>query len=475
MSQLTSLLLRLAGLASGAGLFLASLGTAQAGTFYVDARAGDDQRTGLSPADAWRSLEQVNRAALQPGDVVLFKRGEVWRGSLVPRRGREGAPVTYRAYGQGARPLLLGSVPRDQTAEWRAVGEKLWAAAGGLPAVDVGNIIFDHGRAVGVKKWRREDVRRPLDYWYDAKTNQVLLGAERNPAEEYRSIEFALKRHVVNQSQASYVVYEDLAVKYGAAHGFGGASTHHIVIRHCDVAWIGGGHQLTTPEGRPVRFGNGIEFWSNAHDNVVEGCRLWEIYDAALTNQGDADNTEARITYRHNVIWNCEYSFEYWNGKKSRPDAPQRSRTHDIHFEYNTCVNAGQGWGHAQRPDRNGRHLMFYHNPVETRDFYVRNNIFYQATDSVMRLLNDWTPSLTMDHNCWYQAQGPLVLFLKTAWLPAQWAEYRRQTGLDAHSVVADPQFVAVAERDFRLAPGSPARRLSTEGGPVGAQQRLTE
>ena len=67
------------------------------------------------------------------------------------------------------------------------------------------------------------------------------------------------------------------------------------------------------PDGKPVRFGNGVEFWAGAHDCLVEGCRLWEIYDAALTNQGSGTNVQENITYRRNVIWNSEYSFEYWN------------------------------------------------------------------------------------------------------------------------------------------------------------------
>jgi hypothetical protein len=50
-------------------------------------------------------------------------------------------------------------------------------------------------------------------------------------------------------------------------------------VRDCDVAWIGGGHQLTTPQGRPVRFGNGIEFWENAHDNLG-GAASGKVYDA---------------------------------------------------------------------------------------------------------------------------------------------------------------------------------------------------
>lgn len=447
----------------------------QAATYHVDASAGDDANPGTAAAAAWRTVDRVNRARLAPGDSVLFRRGCVWRGQLVPGSGAPGAPLRYGAYGAGPRPLLLGSEARDRAEDWTEESPGIWVTRPGELKLDVGNLLFDGGARVGVKRWKPEDLRAPYDYWYGAATGQVKLAMRQNPAHVHRSIELAIKRHVVNQTGRSHVVYESLAVMNGAAHGFGGASTHHIVIRDCDIAWIGGGHQNNTPDGRPVRFGNGIEFWSAAHDNLVEGCRLWEIYDAALTNQGDSSNTEENIAYRHNVIWNCEYSFEYWNGKKFRPDAVQRSRTHNVLFEHNTCVDAGRGWGHAQRPDRNGRHLMFYNNPVETTGFVVRNNIFAGATESIVRWTNDWLASIAMDHNCWFQPEGPIVLFLKTRWEAADWQAYRGRTRLDDHSRLADPTFADPARRDYSLKPGSPALRLASDGSAAGSHRRTRE
>ncbi|HWI56283.1 MAG TPA: family 43 glycosylhydrolase, partial [Bacillota bacterium] len=79
-------------------------------TFYVDAERGEDQQDGLKPETAWRSLAQVNHAPLAPGDRVLFRRGQTWRGQLVAQSGNASGVITYGAFGKGLKPVLLGSV-----------------------------------------------------------------------------------------------------------------------------------------------------------------------------------------------------------------------------------------------------------------------------------------------------------------------------------------------------------------------------
>ncbi len=445
------------------GLVTAGLPARAGQSYYVDSNNGRDAADGATPATAWRSLEKVNAAELKPGDCVLFRRGGVWRGTLKPHSGDATAPVTYGAFGEGAKPSLLGSVAVDSPANWVNAGEDLWATAGLDLPVDVGNIIFDEGAAVGVKKWSVADLKEEGDYFYDAKAGRVTLRSKGNPAESCRSIELALRRHIIDQSGRSFVTYEGLALRYGAAHGVGGASVRGIVVRDCDLSYIGGGHQFTADDGRSVRFGNGVEFWSSARDCVVEGCRLWEIYDAALTNQGDGTNVQENIMYRRNVIWNCEYSFEYWNRDAT-------SRTNNILFEHNTCVDAGFGWGHGQRPDRNGRHLMFYDNTAATSGVVVRYNIFANATDSLLWLHGrDWTSGLTMDHNCLHQPSGPVWLWGRTAVGADGFDAFRREKGLDLHSIVAEPRFVGAEARDYRLTADSPVRKLGDGGSPVGA------
>jgi hypothetical protein len=327
--------------------------------------------------------------------------------------------------------------------------------------VDVGNIIFDDGRVCGWKKWSVEELEKPYDYHYDGSSWRVFLYSEVNPATVHKSIELALRRHVINQSNTHHVVYDGLAVKYGAAHGFGGGNTHHLVIRNCDLSYIGGGHQFTHESGRPVRYGNAIEFWGAAHDNLVEGCQIWEVYDAALTNQGRGPSSKQfNITYRNNLIRNAEYSFEYWNH-------PETALTKDIRFVNNTCVDAGSTWAHGQRPDPNGSHLMFYSNTAVTSGIEVKYNIFSNVTEWGSRYSSGWKTLPDLDYNLWFSQRGVMVNWFGRP--IGSFEDYRQLTGLDPHSRFADPEFVDAEHGDYRPAPASPARNLRPDGGPVGA------
>lgn len=81
-----------------------------AADYHVDANAGDDSLTGLTPAEAWKSLEKINSTTFLPGDRILFKSGSRWTGSLRPKGsgtpGADGKPITISRYGDGPLPRI---------------------------------------------------------------------------------------------------------------------------------------------------------------------------------------------------------------------------------------------------------------------------------------------------------------------------------------------------------------------------------
>ncbi|MHB0858289.1 MAG: golvesin C-terminal-like domain-containing protein, partial [Anaerolineae bacterium] len=75
--------------------------------YYVDSVAGSDSNAGTSEGAAWKTLSKVNAMTFQAGDVVRFKRGGSWTGNLTLKWvGQAGNPITFAAYGTGARPIL---------------------------------------------------------------------------------------------------------------------------------------------------------------------------------------------------------------------------------------------------------------------------------------------------------------------------------------------------------------------------------
>lgn len=351
------------------------------------------------------SLDEVNAMEVPPGAQVLFRRGGVWRGQLQPRSGRPGHPVTYGAFGEGAKPVIQPCYDKSRGIDWTEVSDGLWHVETGA-AADIGNIILDHGaKGVCFKRGTLEELVHDLDFWCDPKTFEVYLKSSGNPASRFASIELAVRVHCIDEGQMHDIVYDGLALRYTAAHGIAGSNVKRIAVRNCDISWIGGGYLYYDYAGRGVRYGNGIEFWANCEDVLVVSNRLWECYDAGLTNQSNEDGAAQRnVVYRGNEVWNCEYSYEYWQQGAG-------ARTERVTLEDNVFRDAGRGWGHRQRWNPNAAHLMFYDTTAETKDFIVRGNKFLRSENVLFRLFNDWRASLTFAGNEWVSDGEPLCRY----------------------------------------------------------------
>ena len=97
-------------------------------TYYVSSSTGNDANSGTSSSTPWQTIGHVNGQTFQPGDSILFKRGDVWNESLAPRSsGSSGNPITFDAYGTGAAPNLTGYYAVPSTA-WVLVSGNAWKA-----------------------------------------------------------------------------------------------------------------------------------------------------------------------------------------------------------------------------------------------------------------------------------------------------------------------------------------------------------
>ncbi len=95
-------------------------------------------------------------------------------------------------------------------------------------------------------------------------------------------------------------------------------------------------------------------------------------------------------------------------------------------------MNAGYGWGHVQRPDKNGRCLMFYSNTAQTRGFVLKGNVFANATESLVRYDAEWTPEAPkMTENVYWQedATVPYQTWLKKKYFKDDFKTFQSETG----------------------------------------------
>ena len=356
--------------------------------------------------DESTSLAELNAMDLAPGTTVLFRRGGVWRGQLRAQSGKPDHPITYGTWGEGPKPIIQPSHDASDLSAWSQEPDGLWCVESGATA-DVGNVILDHGDSGCLfRRGSRAELLRDREYWCDPATLRVFVRSEKgNPASRWSSIELAEKIHGVDEGAMHDVVYDSLAVRYTAAHGFGGGGTKRIVIRGCDIYWVGGGYLYVDKLGNGVRYGNGIEFFAGAEENRVEGCRVWECWDAGLTNQSNAPGSIQRdILWIDNEVWNCEYSYEFWQqGDGGTAD--------DVRLFGNRFRDAGSGWGHVQRWNPNAAHLMFYDTSVPTPGFTVRDNVFARSADCLARVFNDWRGEAAFAGNVWESAGEPVCRY----------------------------------------------------------------
>ncbi len=134
-------------------LLMVQLAVSAQTTYYV-ANSGNDANNGTSVSTPFQSLAKVSGLSLNPGDQVLFRRGDTFRGTLTIRRsGSASRPVIFDAYGSGAKPILSGSTP---VTNWTSAGNNIWQA----PCPSCGNAVtgvYRNGTALPLGRYPNAD------------------------------------------------------------------------------------------------------------------------------------------------------------------------------------------------------------------------------------------------------------------------------------------------------------------------------
>ncbi len=321
-------------------------------------------------------LDEVSDIPAVPGDVILFKRGDTFRGKMNAIAG-----VTYSAFGDGDKPLLTRSPENGSgKSKWTLdysddSGKKIWKYYN-ESYVDVGAInLFNHisDNTVAYKEvpsfidgkfWVRgykpgensaypngyefdyvEQLDHNLEFFHKADsicssyihnnigTNTApdlnssigpiyLRCDEGNPGELYSNIEFNIRTNCISVSNKNNVTVDNLCIMFFGSHGIGAGSVNNLKVTNCEIGWGGGAIQnyqtsanYTNP-GHVVRFGNGIEIYGGCGNYTIDNCYVYQIYDAGITHQvsghSNGNYYMQNVLYTNNVLTDSIYNIEYF-------------------------------------------------------------------------------------------------------------------------------------------------------------------
>ena len=354
---------------------VADEGTSQCEVYYL-AADGSDDADGRTEATAWRTTAKLS-SSLPAGAEARLRRGDVFYGPIRVKGGKtKDRPTSITAFGEGPNPeISLYKIAVPETGRWERVAENLWsidlcdpANTFGNPQLDgnIGFLLVDgtiHGEklfgdALPSRQWEFKDDYRKLTVW-----------SRENPALMSKDIRFAPCVHGIR-------FVKNLAISHLTVRGTGGhgvcGTGENVTIRDCTFAEIGGS-VLKSYRIKNVRYGNGVECWSDSINILVERCVFRDIYDVAFTMQGPSPRRSwENIHMRDCEVSRCTQAFEIWT-QKCRPGIGMKNCS----FVRNRCVDTGYCWGYDTRPNKNvSAPLLLYLTETDVCDILVEGNTF---------------------------------------------------------------------------------------------------
>ncbi|MCP5558401.1 MAG: right-handed parallel beta-helix repeat-containing protein [Verrucomicrobiaceae bacterium] len=270
-----------------------------------------------------------------------------------------------------------------------------------------------------------------------------------------------------------HIVIDDCIIQHGgrlhpSACGVVFTHTQHCAVTHCD---IGDFYYTGISAGWNWGYGD-----TASRETLVENNHIHHLGWAYLSDMGGyyglgtSPGTIIRGNHVHHIASHRYGGWGLYNDEGSADTLMENNLVHDTwnagfhqHYGYfNTVRNNIFAFGHTAQiqASRNEARLRFrFMNNIVVWDPSSPlldggewNWKFFDKTDR-----GDPKDSLVFRKNLYWPTDGKIpALLTKTNFT---WDEWRKM-GRDKESLFADPMFADLANRDFRLKPGSPAEKI---------------
>lgn len=448
--------------------FLCSAAPAcRAATYYVDSGGGRDSNAGTCKNGPWKSIARVNGRAFQPGDRILFKRGDLWRETLVPpSSGIAGRPIIFGAYGTGHKPVIKAS---GLITGWRAAAHMPDVRAAKVPVRPF--VVWENNSALMPCRSLSEAEANTGSFYWDSGTLYVRATSG-YPDTNGKAYEAAHRTDSCRIENRRYLVIRDIDFVQSGNNGGVGLrivnASNHIIIDSCDFSQAADQH---------------LAIWGNLPKNgdyTISGCTFeWSglrhvpgsgsAIDVLSTGSNNITITGQCNTFSHvggsraaphldhgiylksgRLVW--RYNYHRSGGKFSGACVKISGRAKDGCEIHNNVFSAGSGGQPLGVLSEAGSGHTVYNNLFYNVDtgvwqsgrngpyvaggsgIRVENNIFYKTRCLFLRA--EATTNFTSDHNVFFDVRAG-----KTK-KPFRWgrrdyslAGWEKKSGEDAHSL----------------------------------------
>jgi len=494
--------------------------SAWAKTYYIDATRGNDKKSGQSLSTAWKTIAKVNASSFNPGDQILFKRGEVWRETLIaPSCGSSGNPITFGAYGSSNnKPIISGADDLTTSSyKWTPSAKKgtneyyLEKASGGNPGIikpllvwmDQDCLTKGTASSLSDHQWSWGDNDR-LGF------NTVYIRDDSgDPDISGVLIEAGNRDTILEIGDKSYLNFMDLELRQsdalwgGVVHIYDSynISFENCIIHDGNYAVFYAYHSDADPPSG-ITIDSSIIYGCRRTDSPygaiikLDGCNNTTIRNSEIYESNDANLADAIFLYNsdnniieHNHIYgpagnllyikeNSDFNTVRYNKFHDGYMGIQiRVNSNDNKVFYNTIYNMYGGPAIQSDGDVPIHGTKIYNNIIYTTgnnhngisihntntNCEVKNNLVYVGEHSfALHIHENSKNGVISDYNLLRNVSGALITWAGTPYTMSQFSDYQNTAGQDSHSKTDDPKFVNSENHDFKLQSTSPCINTGT-------------
>lgn len=377
-------------------------------SYYFDATLGNDDYPVSSADTPWKTLERINSMVFGPGDSILLKKGEEWKGSVsLKGSGAAGHPITLTSYGEEeGKPLLNGNgfngpvIRLEDVSHWHLKGLEITNSSG-TQGDRLGVLIKSNG---GLREHFRLENLHIHDIF--GRYSFQMIGKNTGGIGIIGENDSRFDDILIQNNEIHDIVRVGIFTN-GNPGVRGDRPITNLVIRNNTLTGCAGDGMIIRYAFRPLIENNLAIDNHNAPEELVEfGVAIWvrstdeaviqynRVFNTRGSKDGqafDADLDAYRTLVQYNYSANNEGGFMLVYGSSK-----------DAIVRYNISQNDGV----------KGKHILDF--PVWTSprgSAIVHNNVFYLGEGNEAALVDEALPSTKIYNNIVInRGGGPLVV-----------------------------------------------------------------